>query len=154
MPLKQLKDFLDNQHVKYKLISHSPSFTAQEIAAAVHISGKQLAKIVIVKMGDQFAMVVLPAKDHVNFNLLKDATGGAKVDLASESEFKGKFPGCEVGAMPPFGNLFDNMPVFVSNHLSNLSQIAFNAGSHSELLQMAYRDFERLVKPKVIAASS
>jgi Ala-tRNA(Pro) deacylase len=153
MPLKQLKDLLDNQHVKYTLISHSPSFTAQEIAAAAHISGKQLAKIVVIKIGKQLAMVVLPAADHVNFNSLKKITGSTDVDLASEMDFKGKFPGCEVGAMPPFGSLFENMPVFVSNHLSHLALIAFNAGTHSELIQMAYQDFERLAKPKVIDAT-
>lgn len=154
MALRQLKEYLDNQHVKYNLISHSPSFTAQEIAAAAHISGKQFAKIVIVKMGDQLAMIVLPAKDHINFSALRDATGTKDVDLASEKEFKSKFPGCEVGAMPPFGNLFENMPVYVTSHLAALNQIAFNAGSHSELMQMAYRDFERLVKPKVIAVDA
>jgi Ala-tRNA(Pro) deacylase len=94
-------------------------------------------------------MVVIPANDHVNFADLRLATGQSDVDLASESEFKSKFPECEVGAMPPFGNLYD-MPVFVSNELAHLDQIIFNAGSHSELVQMAYADFERLVKPKVI----
>lgn len=153
MALKQLKDYLDNQHIKYNLISHSPSFTAQEVAASAHISGKQLAKIVVVKIGDRLAMVVLPANDHLNFNNLKRATGASSIDLASELEFKNRFPGCELGAMPPFGNLFDNMPVYVSNHLSALNMIAFSAGTHSELIQMAYRDFERLVKPKVVDAT-
>lgn len=151
MPVQNLKSFLDSQHIKYILITHSPAFTAQEIAASAHISGKQLAKTVIVKINDQFAMVVLPAHDHVNFSVLKEVTGVTNVDLATETEFKGKFPGCEVGAMPPFGNLFD-MPVYVSNRLTTLNQIAFNAGSHSELIQLSYRDFERMVKPKVIAA--
>lgn len=152
MPAKILKEYLDNQHVKYRCLSHSPAFTAQEVAASAHISGKQLAKIVIIKMGDKFAMVVLPAQDHVNFAALKAATGEKEVDLAAESSFKGKFPECEVGAMPPFGNLY-NMAVFVSSQLSHNDQIAFNAGSHSELIQLAYQDFERLVKPKVIASS-
>lgn len=149
MPNKALKDFLENHHVKYMSINHSPGYTAQEIAAAAHISGKQFAKTVIVKLGNQLAMVVLPANEHVNFAALKEAAGVSTADLARESDFKGKFPECEVGAMPPFGNLYD-MPVFVSNHLGEYEQIIFNAGSHSELMKLAYRDFERLVHPKII----
>ncbi len=152
MPAKKLKDYLETNHIKYTNVPHSPAYTAQEIAAAAHISGKQLAKIVIIKVGGKLAMMVLPAKDHVNFTALKKATGAANIDLANESDFKGKFPECEVGAMPPFGNLYD-MPVYVSSHLSSNDQIIFNSGSHSELMQLAYRDFERLVKPKVVAAS-
>lgn len=149
MPVKKLKEFLDSHQVKYVSMSHSPAFTAQEIAAAAHISGKQLAKTVIVKIDDHFAMVVIPANDHVNFAKLKEIAGSS-VDLASESEFRDKFAGCEVGAMPPFGNLYD-MPVFISSELSHQDNILFNAGSHSELIQLAFHDFERLVKPKVVA---
>ncbi|MEO8402693.1 MAG: YbaK/EbsC family protein [Gammaproteobacteria bacterium] len=149
MPTKQLKEFLDKNHVKYISIDHSPSFTAQEIAAAAHISGKQLAKTVIVKAGSQFIMVVIPATEHVNFADLRDLTGTKEVDLAKEADFKGKFPECEPGAMPPFGNLY-GMSVYVSNHLVEQDEIAFNAGTHSELLKMSFSDFERLVKPRVI----
>lgn len=150
MPNKVLKEFLDNHKVKYSTINHSPGYTAQEIAASAHISGKQMAKTVIIKMGNKLAMVVIPASEHVNFTALKERAG-KDVDLAKESDFKGKFPECEVGAMPPFGNLF-NMQVYVSNLLANCDQIVFNAGTHSELLKMAYRDFERLVHPEIIAA--
>jgi Ala-tRNA(Pro) deacylase len=149
MPVKALKEFLDNHHVKYSCINHSPGFTAQEIAAAAHVSGKQLAKTVIVKIGNQLAMVVLPANEHINFTALKELTGATSADLARESDFKGKFPECEVGAMPPFGNLY-GMPVYVSNHLGELSQIIFNSGTHSELMKLSYEDFERLVKPEII----
>lgn len=150
MKSKLLRDFLENHHVKYQCIEHSPSYTAQEVAASAHVSGKSMAKIVIVKIGGKLAMVVLPAPEHVNFNALKQTTGVTDIDLARESEFKTKFPECEVGAMPPFGNLY-NMPVFVSNHLTR-GKIVFNAGTHSELMQMSYDDFARLVKPKVITA--
>lgn len=148
MPVKQLKDFLDSHAVNYVSASHSPAFTAQEIAAAAHVSGKQLAKTVIVKLPHGLAMVVIPASDHVNFAKLKNMVGG-RADLASESEFKGKFTGCEVGAMPPFGNLYD-MPVFISSDLAQQGHIVFNAGSHAELMQLVYADFERLVKPTVV----
>lgn len=151
MPVKKLKEYLDNHHIKYGCTSHSPAFTAQEVAAAAHVSGKHLAKVVIVRVDNKLAMVVLPAHDHVNFANLKSVTGAAEVNLASEAMFKGAFPECEVGAMPPFGNLYD-IPVYVSSQLSQYSQILFNSGFHSELMQLAYQDFERLVKPKVIAA--
>lgn len=150
MPVKKLKEFLDSQKVKYVAMTHSPAFTSQEIAAAAHISGRELAKTVIVKADGHLAMVVIPANGQVNFGKLIETAGMSTVDLASESEFKDKFAGCEVGAMPPFGNLYD-MPVYVSSQLSKLDHILFNAGSHSELMQMAYPDFERLVKPKVLA---
>lgn len=148
MPVKMLKDFLENHKIKYVATTHSPAFTSQEIAAAAHVSGRQLAKTVIVKADGKFAMVVVPANSQINFAKLKESIG-TMADLATESEFKDKFPGCEVGAMPPFGNLYD-MPVYVSNQISQQDHILFNAGSHSELMQVAYRDFERLVKPKVV----
>ncbi len=149
MPVKALKEFLDSHKIKYICISHSPAFTSQEIAAAAHISGKSLAKTVIAKVNGGMAMVVLPANEHVNFTALKQAAGVGSADLASESEFKSKFPECEVGAMPPFGNLY-NMPVYVYGDLAQQEHITFNAGSHSELIQLTYSDFSRLVNPKVI----
>lgn len=152
MPVPILKDYLDQQHVKYECIGHSRAYTAQEVAASAHVSGKSLAKIVIVKAGNQLAMVVLPAHGHINFSALKAATGLPEINLASESEFKARFPDCEVGAMPPFGNLF-GVPVYSSSQLSQYPQMTFNAGTHIELMRLAYADFERLVKPKVIATS-
>ncbi|HSW71452.1 MAG TPA: YbaK/EbsC family protein [Gammaproteobacteria bacterium] len=149
MPVKALKEFLDSHKIKYISISHSPAFTSQEIAAAAHISGKHLAKTVIVKVNGNLAMVVLPAHEHVNFAALKQAAGVTNADLASESEFKSKFSECEVGAMPPFGNLYE-MPVYVYGDLAHQEHITFNAGSHSELVQLSYSDFSRLVHPKVI----
>lgn len=151
MPAKMLKEYLENHHIQYTCASHSPAYTAQEVAAAAHVSGKQMAKIVIIKAGNKLAMVVLPAHDHINFEALKLATGEREINLASESSFKGQFPECEVGAMPPFGHLY-HLPVYVSNLLSHQDQIIFNAGSHSEIMKMAYRDFERLEKPQLISA--
>ncbi len=148
MPTKMLKDYLENHHIHYTLIPHSPGYTAQEIAASAHISGKKMVKTVIVKIGDQLAMIVLPANHHVNFASLREVTGKTNIDLARESDFKSKFPECELGAMPPFGDLY-GMPVFVSSHLSH-DTIAFNSGSHAELVQMSYQDFMDLVKPKII----
>ena len=152
MPTQRLKEFLDSNKVKYVAISHSQAFTAQEIAASAHIPGRQLAKTVMVTLGGEMAMAVLPATDHVDLRLLKKAAGVKKAQLADEKEFKDLFPDCEIGAMPPFGNLYD-LEVYVAASLAEGEDIAFNAGSHTELIQMAYADFERLVKPKVVEVS-
>ncbi len=149
MPVQKLKEFLDSEKVKYVSISHSVAFTAQEIAASAHIPGKELAKTVIVKTDGRMAMAVLPASYKVDLELLKKAAGARRVDLASEQEFRDMFPECELGAMPPFGNLY-GMEVFVEESLAKGRQIAFNAGSHTELIRLAYEDFARLVKPKIV----
>jgi len=149
MPAQQLKSFLDSNHVKYKTISHSAEYTAQETAASAHIPGKELAKTVIVKVDGEFAMAVLPASMHVSLSRLKNAAGVDKTELASEDEFENLFPDCELGAMPPFGNLYD-MPVFVAEQLAEDDEIAFNAGSHTELVQLAFSDFDKLVHPKIV----
>lgn len=152
MPVKRLKEFLDSHNIKYVIISHSRAFTAQETATSAHIPGKELAKTVVVKMNGKMAMAVLPASSKVDFDLLKKATGSSKIEIASEKEFKDIFPECEVGAMPPFGNLY-GMEVFVAESLTEDKEIAFNAGSHRELVKMAYKDFERLAKPKIMKFS-
>lgn len=151
MPIKQLKQYLDEHQVKYISISHSPAFTSQEIAATAHISGKQLAKTVVVKLNEQMALVVVPAHEQVNFEQLQKLAGVATAILASEAEFKGRFPECEVGAMPPLGSLYE-MPVYVSAELAAQGTITFNAGSHAELIQLSFNDFMRLVKPTIIEA--
>ena len=153
MPVKKLKQFLDQNRVKYVTIKHSEAYTAQEIAGSAHVSGKELAKTVIVNIDGTLAMAVLPATYRVDIDLLKQAAGASKVEIASEQQFKDAFPGCDVGAMPPFGNLYD-MDVYVAKTLAADEEIAFNAGSHTELVKLAYRDFERLVNPKVVKFSA
>jgi Ala-tRNA(Pro) deacylase len=148
MPIKKLKKFLDENKVKYTVLKHSPAYTAQEIASTAHIKGKELAKTVMVKMDGRLAMAVLPASYRIDLNELQKAAGAKKLNIASEKDFKDLFPECETGAMPPFGNLYD-MEVFVAASLSEDEHIAFNAGTHTELIQLSYADFERLVKPKV-----
>lgn len=148
MPVTRLREFLDSNNVKYVRILHSTAFTAQEIAALTHTRGQELAKTVIVKLDDELAMAVLPASFQVELSLLRDAAQATSIRLASESEFRNAFPECETGAMPPFGNLY-NMKVFVDESLTRDKEIAFNAGTHNELVRLAYADFERLVKPAV-----
>jgi Ala-tRNA(Pro) deacylase len=153
MPANKLKEFLNSNKIKYTTISHSPAYTAQQIAAAAHIPGKELAKTVVVKLDGKMAMAVLPASYKIDFALLKKAAKAKKAELASEQEFKDLFPGCEVGAMPPFGNLYE-MDVFVAESLTEDEEIAFNACSHKELIRMGFKDYEKLVQPKVIRFSS
>ncbi len=148
MPVQRLKEFLDSQQVKYVSIRHSPAFTAQEIAASAHVPGKELAKTVMVKIDGRMAMAVLPASLKVDFQRLQQAAGAERVELAPEKEFRDMFPGCEVGGMPPFGNLY-GMDTYVAPQLAEDAEIAFNAGNHTELLKLAYADFQRLVEPKV-----
>ena len=149
MSLQKLRKFLDEQRVKYVTISHSPAFTANEVAAAAHISGKEMAKTVMVKVDGEMIMVVLPASMKVDFGRLLDATGAQEVELAHENEFKDLFPDCDLGTMPPLGNLF-GMRTFVAEELTEDEEIAFNAGSTTELIKLAYSDFERLVQPRVL----
>jgi Ala-tRNA(Pro) deacylase len=148
MSITTLKDFLDRQGIKYIVISHSVAYTAQGIAALAHIPGKELAKTVIVKIDGVLAMAVVAASRHVNLAMLKNAAGALSVELAAEADFKERFPDCETGAMPPFGNLF-GMPVFADETLAQDKEIAFNAGTHRELVRLAWKDFERLAAPKI-----
>ena len=146
MPARRLKDFLDREGVPYKSIVHAPAFTAQETAQVAHVPGKDFAKTVMVHMDGRLAMVVLPASEKLDLAKLKAAAVCRHARLAQESEFEQKFPGCDAGAMPPFGNLY-GVPVFVAETLAADEEIAFNAGTHAELVRMRYRDFERLVQP-------
>lgn len=148
MSLKRLTEFLDHEHVKYSTLTHSPAFTAQEIAACAHVSGKELAKTVVVHLDGKLALAVAPANQKIALQELGEAAGGAKAQFATEEEFKDLFPDCELGAMPPFGNLY-GLDVYLAAPLIEDEEIAFNAGSHTELIKMPLHDFERLVKPKV-----
>jgi len=148
MALQKLTDFLDAQDVKYVRIGHSSAYTAQEIAESAHVPGKELAKTVMILVENTMAMAVLPATHHMDVFLLRDNIGAEEVSLAREEEFQNLFPDCELGAMPPFGNLY-GVPVYVCNSLAEEEHIAFNAGSHRELVQLKYSDFARLVSPIV-----
>ncbi len=148
MPVAKLKQFLDRNGIKYVTLTHSTAYTAQEIAARAAVSGNELAKTVIVKLDSRLAMAVLPASWTVNLTRLAKVAGAESAVLASEQEFATRFPKCELGAMPPFGNLYD-MEVFVDKTLAADREIAFNAGTHTELIKLTYDDYERIVKPTV-----
>lgn len=150
MPARKLKEYLDKEKIKYISIMHSTAYTAQEVAASAHITGRELAKTVIVELDGRMAMAVLPANRKIVLQDLREVTGSDEVKFASEEQFKAKFPECETGAMPPFGNLY-GMDVYVAQSLTDNDEIAFNAGSHTEVIRMKFQDFERLVKPKVVS---
>jgi Ala-tRNA(Pro) deacylase len=149
MPLSRLKEFLDSHRIKYIVISHSVAYTANGIAALTHIPGKELAKTVIVKIDNLLAMAVVSASQHVDLAQLKAVTGASNGELATENDFRDKFPDCETGAMPPFGNLY-GIDVYADESLARDKEIAFNAGSHRELVRVAWDDFNRLVQPKLL----
>ena len=148
MPLSKLREFLDSHNVKYLVMSHSLAYTAQGVAALSHLSGKKLAKTVILKIDGVLAMVVIPAAHHVDLDRMRKLTGAQVVELATEREFKNAFPDCETGAMPPFGNLYD-MAVYADSSLGRQEEITFTAGSHRELVRMGWNDMVRLVHPTI-----
>jgi len=149
MPIHtKLREFLDANGVAYEVRSHLQAFTAQEVAAAQHVPGREMAKVVIVRAGREFLMAVLPAPQRVDLGQLGAAAGKPDLHLATEAEFAGLFPACEAGAMPPFGNLY-GLPVWVDQALTRDKDISFNAGTHDQTVRMAYADFARLVQPRV-----
>ena len=147
MPVTKLKEFLDKHKIKYVSIRHSTAYTAQEIAASAHVKGRNMAKTVIVKIDGKIAMAVLPAKYQIDLDSLKKSCKAASVELAREEEFSHLFSGCETGAMPPFGQIY-GLPLYADETLKKDDEVAFNACSNTELIQISYKDFEKLAKPK------
>lgn len=152
MPVRKLKAYLDEAHIKYLTIGHSSAYTSHEIAALAHVSGKEFAKTVMIKIDGNLAMAVLPASFHIDFDSIKKEFGTKNVTLATEAEFKDCFPDCEIGAMPPFGNLY-GVPVYVADSLIEHKEIAFNAGTHTEVIKLNYADYRHLVQPLVFQFS-
>jgi len=145
---QQVREFLDRERVAYQVVAHEKAFTAQGVAATLHVSGWTFAKTVILKTKDgRLVMAVLAGPHNVNLKAAR-AVVGSEVDLAPEAEFAPKFPGCELGAEPPLGNLY-GLPVYVDEALSKDPEIVFNAGTHTEAIRMTYADYERLVRPVV-----
>lgn len=149
MPISRLKEFLDKNNIRYVTVTHSTAYTAAALAQMTHTPGKEIAKAVMAVVDGALAMIIVPGSKHVDLRSLKAALGAKEVALAHEHEFAHVFPDCEVGAMPPFGNLY-NVPVYVDEALTRDAEISFNGGSHRELVRLAYADFERLVKPEIV----
>ncbi len=149
MTVQRIRDFLDEHGVKYVVAEHSRAYTSQEVAAEAHVPGRHFAKTVTVKVDGRMGLAVLPATQQIQLDRLAASLGADSVDIADESELADLFPDCETGAMPPFGTLFD-LEVFLSPDLTRAEEIAFNAGTHTEVMRLSYADFERLVQPAVV----
>ena len=149
MTCKKLKEFLDDRDVKYVSINHSRAYTAQEIAESAHVSGNDFAKVVMLKADEKMIMAVLPAPDKVDLKLLRQALGARDIVFADENDFQDHFPGCEVGAMPPFGNLY-GIRVISAQTLCDSTTISFNSGLHTEVIQMDYDNYIKLVSPEIM----
>jgi Ala-tRNA(Pro) deacylase len=153
MPATRLKAFLDGRGVPYTTTEHAPAYTTQRTAEATHLPGHTLIKTVIVKLDGALAMVVVPACDRVRLDAVARAAGAVRAELATEEEFRGAFPDVEIGAMPPFGNLY-GLPVYVSEELEENPTIAFNAGTHTDVMTLRFADFRRLANPTVVRCST
>ncbi len=146
--LKRLKALLDEAKISYEVYNHPLAYTAQEIAAQQHFSGKEMAKVVMLEVDHRLIMGVIPGSRKVNLNMAKASLTAREVRLATEDEFIARFPECEIGAMPPFGSLF-GVPVVVDPALEKDEYIYFNAGNHVQTVRLRYRDFVQLVSPQV-----
>jgi Ala-tRNA(Pro) deacylase len=144
---KRLIDCLNENKAQYEILRHPEAVTAQRIAQAEHVKGRHHAKVVMAKSGDQHLMIVLPADHQIDLEQA-EKTIGNPVSLGKEQEFQSLFPDCAIGAMPPFGNLY-NLPTYVDKQLAKQDYIVFEAGTHTDAIKMSYRDYEKIVKPKV-----
>ena len=142
----RLKLFLDERNVRYTLMTHSPAYTAQAAAATLHVPGKMMAKTVVARAGEETLLAVLPASHHVNLKKLSEAVG-KPVRLATELEFSSLFADCELGAMPPFGQIY-GLPVYADRSLTLDEEIVFNAGTHRDAIRMRFEEFVRIEKPR------
>ncbi len=145
---ERLEAYLRDNGVGFQMQHHPQAFTAQEVAASEHISGYRLAKVVMVLAGSDLVMTVLPAPARVDLDELGSVVGKGELRLAEEDEFAPRFPDCEAGAMPPFGNLYD-VPVYVDDSLADQDSIFFEAGTHTDTMSMRFEDFKNLVQPQI-----
>ena len=145
---ERLADYLQTEGVEFTVRQHADAYTAQDVAHVDHIPGQLFLKVVMVLADDQLAMLCMPAPHEVDFDMAKAALGAGRVRLATEAEFAPKFPDCDIGAMPPFGNLYD-CPVYVDEALTVDERIVFNACNHQQSVEILFKDWERLVQPTV-----
>ena len=146
--MSDLLHYLDSNKVEYHVVEHDPAFSAHEVAVATHFSDTEFAKAVLLHIDDHFWMAVLRADQRVNEHLIKRTFGAKHVRLALEEDLSAKFPDCQLGAMPPFGNLY-GIPVMVEESLAEDDEICFNACTHTKAVRMKFKDFRRIVKPVI-----
>jgi Ala-tRNA(Pro) deacylase len=148
----RVTELLDKSGVNYEITEHKPTFTAQRMAAVEHEPGKYVAKPVIIKADDKYMMCVLSANLKIDLNGLKGQLGTGSVELAKEEEIGRLFPDCELGAEPPFGNLYE-LPTIMDKAMENDDHIVFQAGMHDKAIRMSMADYRKLVEPKILAFS-
>lgn len=148
MVLKRLQSYLDSRKIPYQVVNHSVAYTAREAAQSLHVAPDMFAKVVVVKADGRYVMAVLPSSWKVDFKRLEEVLGFSNLRLATEDELATLFPDCEIGSMPPFGNLYGT-PVYVDATLAQDEEIVFDAGSHVGAIKMRYQDFTDLVHPRV-----
>jgi Ala-tRNA(Pro) deacylase len=148
MPAQRLKQMLDQNNIKYISINHSPAYTARETAASTFIPRREFAKTIIVDLDGEKVMAVLSASRHVDVSALGDLAQAGEARLATEDEFRELFPDCELGAMPPFGSLYD-MRVFVDEMVTEVDDLCFNAGTHEQILRMVCSEYLKLEQPVI-----
>jgi len=146
MPVKELQDYLEAHNIKFDAIEHPPAYTAKEIAKLVNVNSGQVAKTVMVYLDGVLSMVVLPASCRIRWDRFNRVMGTELVDLASEQEFADRFPECELGAMPPFGRMYD-VPIYMYEGFEDSGSIVFKAGTHHEVIKMQFNDFRMLAQP-------
>lgn len=153
--LQRCQRYLKQHNIRYAHSIHPPAFTARDIASADRVAAHKMTKVVVYFGGNGYGMLVLPADCVVDFAEVRRLLGLPDIRLAAEAELLGLFPDCEVGAMPPFGNIF-SLPVLVDERIAISEFIAFNAGTHKDVIRMSFSDFAGLVNPLVagFAASS
>ncbi len=145
----EVKEFLKKSGASYETLKHTPVFSSQKMAQIEHEPGRYVAKPVIVKADGRFLMCVLPASRHVDLAKLKSQLAAEFVELAQESEIAELFQDCDVGAEPPFGNLY-KLPTLMDKVLENDDHVLFQAGTHEDAIRMSMADYRRLVHPKVL----
>ena len=145
-------EFLETNSAKYEVTRHQPTYSAQQMAAAEHVSGREVAKPVLIKADGQYYMCVLPACHKVDLDALKQDLGADQVALAGEDEMSKLFADCELGAEPPFGNLY-GLETLMDENLQKDEYIVFQGGTHEQAIRMAVLDYKELVSPRVLRFS-
>ena len=143
---QRIRDYLDSQNVSYETLHHPQAFTAQEVAHSLHVSGKKCEKVVVARRDSKPVLVVMPASHRLNFQELKATLKANQLEMLVENELVGLFPDCDLGAVPPFGNLY-GIDVWVDRAVASAEKVIFCAGTHEDCIRMRYSDFAKLTRP-------
>jgi Ala-tRNA(Pro) deacylase len=145
---RRIREYLDENDVQYEWLPHPQAYTSQEVAHSLHISGKRLAKTVLLDADGLLVMAVLPASLRLSLGKIQEELHAKRVEMLAESELAELFPDCDLGAIPPFGNLY-GMDVLVDGSLAGSEELVFTAGTHRDAIRMRYKDFAALANPRV-----